>query len=131
MLRIDAQVAMLEKDMDRASQNILSLFALSKPVDAVPFTVSRLVGISIRRMAVRALQKATELDLLTEPQLLELDRIVQNHCDIGDRWTIIMSDEMASNLPVFENPAHTRTNMRIPARGHDAVYFIGLGSNRT
>ena len=127
MLRIDAQVAMHQNDTERAFQDILTLFALSKPADAVPFTVSRLVGISIRRMALRALQKAIEQDLLTEPQLLELDRIVENHCDIGDRWRVTMSDEMASSLPVFANPNMSmRTNKRIPARGHDAVYFIGI-----
>ena len=127
MLRIDAQVAIHEKDADRAFQDVRTLIALSKQVDAVPFIVSKFVGISIRRMAMRALQKAIQLDLFAEKQLIELDQLLQPYCDIGDRWRVIMSDEMTTNLPVFENPGRSmRTNIRIPARGHDAVYFIGL-----
>ena len=127
VLRVDAQVAIHEKDADRAFHDVRTLFALSKHVDAVPFTVPKFVGIAIRRMAIRALQKAVQIDLFAEQQLNELDKILQPYCEIGDRWRVIMSDEMTTNLPVFENPGMSmRTKTRIPARGHDAVYFIHL-----
>lgn len=127
MIRVDAQVAIHLMDTDRAFKDLITLFALTKQVDAVPCVIPKFVGIAIRRMAIQILQRAIQLDLLTEQQLLEIDQIIKPHCDIGARWQTIMIDEMALSLPVFVNPGISmQFSKPIPARGHDAVYFIDL-----
>ena len=127
VIRIDAQVAIHLQDAERASRDILTLMSLSRTADAVPFTVSKLVGVAIRRMAMRALQDAIKVDLFSEQQLLEIDRVIEKNGDIGERWSVMMGDEMALSLLVFETPDLTmKAKKPIPARGHDAVYYIDL-----
>ncbi|XZE45251.1 hypothetical protein SH467x_000485 [Pirellulaceae bacterium SH467] len=125
LLRADCQVAMFKKDSVRTTEDLVAMFELSKHVDAVPSIVSRFVGIAFRRMALEALQHAIEIDLLTVDQLLQIDRAIERYCDIGDRWKQVILDEMSLNLPVFVTPhLYMDTDMIMPARGHDAVYFI-------
>lgn len=126
-LRTDSQVAMYLGDENRAFEDIVAIFGLSKNVDAVPCLVSRLAGIAVRRIGMQSLQNAIRLDLLRDDQLLEIDRLLTRYHDIDDRWQSLMIDEMSFHLPVFINPnLSMKTETFIPARGHDAVYFIDL-----
>ncbi len=127
LLRTDAQVALHLEESDRVCEDIVTLFELSKHVDAVPFVVSRLVGIAVRKLALQSLQKAIQTNALSAEQLVKIDNIIAGHCEINDRWRTLMIDELSSNLPVFITPNLTmQTDTFIPARGHDAVFFIGL-----
>lgn len=133
LLRTDAQVAMFNRDRNRAFQDIVALSELSKHVDSVPFAVARLVGIAVRRLAMQSLQNAIRIDLLDDEQLVQIDRLVARYCSIGERWRTLIVDEMSTNLPVFMNPqigrksgVNKKSGTLIPARGHDAVYFIQL-----
>lgn len=104
VLQLDAQVAMHLGDKERAFKDLVALFELTKPVDSVPFVVAQLSGVAIRRSAFEALQKALELNLLDRTHLMQLDAILLPRCEIGDRWQTMVTDEMCSNLPVFEKP---------------------------
>jgi hypothetical protein len=127
LLRTDAQVAMYKMDRDRAFADIVALSELSKHVDSVPFVVSRLVGIAVRRLAMQSLQNAIRIDLFDDDQLRQIDGLVALYSNVDDRWKTLIVDEMSTNLPVFVNPnISMKTDTIIPARGHDAVYFIGL-----
>jgi hypothetical protein len=132
LLRLDAQVAIHRREQSRAFDDIVALFELSKHLDAMPFLVSKLVGNAVRRMALQSLQSAIRIDLLPYEQLLEIDRIVDRNCDIDDRWRTLMLDELSVSLPNFVDPNRTmQTKTAIPARGHDAVYFIRLMRSAT
>ncbi|MCA9190807.1 MAG: hypothetical protein KDB03_03555 [Planctomycetales bacterium] len=127
LLQADCQLAMYEKDAERAADDIVAMFELSKHVDAVPFVVSRLVGIAMRRMSLEALQHAIEIDSLRDEQLLNIDQAIASHCDIGDRWRRMILDEMSVHLPIFVTPhLYMDTDMTMPPRGHDALYFIDV-----
>ncbi|MCU0719101.1 MAG: hypothetical protein MUC83_05315 [Pirellula sp.] len=77
------------------------------------------------KVGTGSFQHAIEIDLLTVDQLLRIDRAIERYCDIGDRWKQVILDEMSLNLPVFVTPhLYMDTDMIMPARGHDAVYFI-------
>lgn len=127
MLRLDAQVAMHLHDSQRAFEDTVAMVELSKHVDAVPCAISRVVGISFRKMALEALQKAIAVDLYDDSKLHQLDQLFGKYTDIGHRWKTIMQDELSGLLPVFSDPdLGKKVKREIPARGHDAVYFIGL-----
>lgn len=121
LLFIDANVAIHTKERDRVVRDIVALYGLTKHADAVPFVVSRLVGISLRRLALDTLKQCIEIDLLQDEQLRSIDEQLQNYCDIGNRWREITSEELGIDLPMFVRPAEG-----VPARGYDALYFIGL-----
>jgi len=124
---IDWQVALQRRNSQRATQDIITLYSLANQSDVVPITVSRLVGIAIRRLALEALQACIEVDLLNDEQLGQIDEKLQSYCEIGDRWHSVISEELGLHLPVFTNPSITmKSKARIPAQGHDAVYFIDL-----
>jgi len=127
LLRTDAQVALHLDESGRACDDIVSLFEVSKHVDAVPFVVSRLVGIAVRKLALQSLQNAIRLDTLSDEQLAKIDNTIAGHCNINNRWRTLITDELSSNLPVFITPnLSMQTDKFIPARGHDAVFFIDL-----
>jgi hypothetical protein len=127
ILRIDAQVAIYQNDHDRAFRDIIALFELPKHVDQVPFFVSKLVGIAVRRLALQSLQVAIQHNILNEEQLRILDGKLDTFSNIDDRWKSLMIDELAVNLPVFIRPnIATRSEVEFPARGRDGVCFIGI-----
>lgn len=127
ILRIDAQVAMHQNDRDRAFEDIVALFELPKHVDHVPFFVSKLVGIAVRRLALRTLQVAIQHNILNEEQLRILDGKLATCSDIDERWQGLMIDELSASLPVFINPGIAkRSKSDLPARGRDGVCFIGI-----
>lgn len=124
---VDSQVAIHLGDGQRALQDILALYGLANHVDAVPGVISHLVGIAVRRQALLAVQGCIEIDLLQDDQLQKVDEMIQDYCEIGDSWRTVISEELALSLPAFTNPSVAlKSNTPIPARGHDAVYFIGL-----
>ncbi len=127
LLRTDAQVALHLGESDRACEDIVALFELSKHVDAIPFVIPRLVGVAVRKLALQSLQNAIRLDALSDEQLIKIDDVIAGYCEINDRWRTLMIDELSNNLPVFITPNMSmQTDTFIPARGHDAVFFIGL-----
>jgi hypothetical protein len=124
---VDSQVAIHLRESNRATQDIVTLYSLANHVDAVPCAVSRLVGIAIRRLALQALQGCIEFDVLQADQLLQLDGVIQNFCEVGDRWHAVISEELGLYLPLFTHPSIAmKSETPIPARGHDAVYYIDL-----
>ncbi len=124
---VDAQEAIHVRDSDRAMQDILTLYYLANHVDAVPCLVAHLVGTANRRQALQVLQTCVEHDLLQDDQLLQIDAMLEIYCDIGSRWQTFIGEELALSLPAFANPAIVMERSgTLPARGHDAVFYIGL-----
>lgn len=124
---VDCMVALHRKDNHRATEDIVTLFNLGDHADAVPFVVSRLVGIATRRLALESLQACIQVDLLNDDQLGQIDGKLKGYCDIGNRWRLDISEELGLHLPVFTNPSIAMNSKRpLPARGHDAVYYIDL-----
>lgn len=124
---VDSQVAINLRDDQRATQDIVTLYRLANLVEVIPSTICNVVATAIRRQALQAVQACIEIDLLQDDQLQQIDGIIQDYCEIGNRWHDAMSAELGLCLPVFTNPAIAlKSDIRIPARGHDAVYFIGL-----
>lgn len=127
LLMIDAHVGIHARDPKRVAQDIESIYSLSRQVDAVPFAVSRLVGIALRGMALQILQRSIAIDLLTAEQLTSIDGLLVNYCELGSRWQETMQDELGNLLPTFFNPSRALNRDKLtPARGHDAVFFIAM-----
>ncbi len=128
MLYTDANVAMHLGNADRAIDDIMAIYGLSEHVRAVPGAVPHLCAIAHRSLALELINEACKRDLFAIEQLRVLDSKVLPHCDIGDKWQRVMAEEMALSLPLFSNPAMTmdKPGRVLPARGHDAIHFIGL-----
>ncbi len=127
LVTIDAHVAIHAGDGTRAARDFELLYNLGDQADAVPGAIPRLVGIALRQLGLEVLQRLVTHDLLSDEQLHEIDRRLQSHCQIGTRWRDILSEERGLYLPAFLNPAMAMpSKKRLPARGHDAVYFIEI-----
>lgn len=128
MLSVDSQVALHLRDADRFQSDVTSIIHLSKHTDAVPCFVSGLVGIALRQIALRNIRSAVEADLLSASQLTELDSLISEHTEIGDRLNELCRGEMSICLPVFANPSLATEGKQqksaLPARGRDAIYYI-------
>ncbi len=127
LMYIDAHVAIHAGDGTRAARDYEVLYSLADQADAVPGAIPRLVGIALRQLGLEVLQRLVTNDLLSDEQLVTIDRRLQNHCQIGTRWRDTLSEERGLYLPVFLNPAVAmKSNKQLPARGHDAVYYIEI-----
>ncbi len=127
LLYVDARVALCQRDKNRVFENMIALIELSKHPDAVPIDISRIVGVAIRLRGLKILQSAIRIDLLDDAQLQEIDQLLGRYTDVGDRWKTWIVDEMSLYLPEFRDPGMVmKTEKYLPARGHDAVFYIEL-----
>ncbi|MFN3190069.1 MAG: hypothetical protein ACE361_06055 [Aureliella sp.] len=127
LLFCDAQVAVHLGDAERAAKDIVALGELAKHAEAIPFGIARVVGIAYRREALKAMQAAIRIDLFDQKQLQLLDSYCSERTAIGTRWQDMILGEMSVHMSVFTNPAVAmKSASPIPARGHDAVYYIDL-----
>lgn len=127
ILYVDAHVGLHNRESGRVVKDVVSLYSLTRQVDAVPCCVSRLTGMAIRRMGLEILQRSIEVDLLKDEELHQLDQLLQGYSEIGDRYRAMIGEELGIDLPVYTNPTIAMKSKKpIPARGYDAVYFISL-----
>lgn len=128
LLWLDAQVALHLGDSQRALDDFLALHNLSRHVEAVPFAISILVSKSFKGMALTIAQEGIEQDFFSDQQLQDIDDVLARNCDIGDEWNAYCERELGMCIPVFLDPAlaSEKSGKPLPARGHDAIYFIDM-----
>lgn len=128
LLSLDAQVALHLGDSQRALDDFIALHNLSRHVEAVPFAICLVVSKAFKSMALTIAQEGIEQDLFSDQQLQDIDDVLARNCDIGDEWNAYCERELGMCIPVFLDPAlaSEKSKKPLPARGHDAIYFINM-----
>lgn len=128
LLWLDAQVALHLGDSQRALDDFIALHNLSRHVEAVPFAICLVVSKAFKSMALTIAQEGIEQDLFSDQQLQDIDDVLARNCDIGDEWNAYCERELGMCIPVFLDPAlaSEKSKKPLPARGHDAIYFINM-----
>ena len=126
---LDARVALRNKEVDRLFRDLMALLRTSRVIEEEPFIVSHLVSVAMRRLALGVVRHAIESNLLSDEQWDEIATLLQERTEIGSRWARTLQGEQGISLPCFRDPKKSmkmKKPISIPARGHDAVVYIGI-----
>lgn len=127
LVLLDAQVAIHLRESGRAFDDFVTINRIAKVVEATPTTFALGSSIVLRMKTLAIVQKGLELDLFVEDQLREIDLILADNCDIGERWKRAHHLDLGAYIPHFMNPAWPNNpGSKYPIRGHDGLFLVNL-----
>ncbi|MCH7719621.1 MAG: hypothetical protein IH988_01340 [Planctomycetes bacterium] len=89
MLSLDAILALIDGDLDRAIDEIAVILRLADLLNEEPFTISRLVQVSIHARAIYDLQNTLRVGELPALVLIDLDRQIADRLSSSSmRWAL-------------------------------------------
>lgn len=127
LVLLDAQVAIHLRESGRAFDDFVTINRIAKVVEATPTTFALGSSIVLRMKTLAIVQKGLEVDLFVEDQLREVDLILADNCDIGERWKLAHHLDLGAYIPHFMNPAWPNNpGSKYPIRGHDGLFLVNL-----
>ncbi|MCG8652766.1 MAG: hypothetical protein MI861_23200 [Pirellulales bacterium] len=107
LIELEYGIALRRGNADQSLACIQAIGGLQRSLSGEPILISQLVGASLQRTANRMLQQALQLDLLSEPQLVEVRDTIPSFQHIHSLHQLAIDGDVAMILPAFTNPKKT------------------------